>query len=117
MLRHGIECLALGRHRGVRGDAGGSAAGCKRGVLIQRQRTFCPLIFREPVPPRRSQGTSPVAASPHQLRNWTLCAAGYGTHWPDIDPRGSGLTPTVGPQPHPDALQNDPGWRSRVPMG
>ena len=26
-----------------------------------------------------------AGASPQQLRNWTLCAAGYGIHWPDID--------------------------------
>lgn len=26
-----------------------------------------------------------AGASPHQLRNWRLCAAGYGIHWPDID--------------------------------
>ncbi len=26
-----------------------------------------------------------AAASPEQLRNWTLCAAGYGIHWPDLD--------------------------------
>jgi len=26
-----------------------------------------------------------AGASPHQLENWTLCAAGYGIHWPDLD--------------------------------
>ena len=26
-----------------------------------------------------------AAASPRQLENWTLCAAGYGIHWPDLD--------------------------------
>jgi hypothetical protein len=26
-----------------------------------------------------------AGASPLELRNWTLCAAGYGIHWPDID--------------------------------
>ena len=26
-----------------------------------------------------------AGASPHQLKNWTLCAAGYGIHWPDLD--------------------------------
>lgn len=26
-----------------------------------------------------------AGASPAQLKNWTLCAAGYGIHWPDID--------------------------------
>ena len=26
-----------------------------------------------------------AGASPQQLRNWTVCAAGYGIHWPDID--------------------------------
>jgi len=26
-----------------------------------------------------------AGASPQQLRNWTLCGAGYGIHWPDID--------------------------------
>jgi hypothetical protein len=26
-----------------------------------------------------------AGASPAQLENWTLCAAGYGVHWPDLD--------------------------------
>lgn len=26
-----------------------------------------------------------AAATPQQLQNWTLCAAGYGIHWPEID--------------------------------
>jgi hypothetical protein len=26
-----------------------------------------------------------AGASLEQLQNWTLCAAGYGIHWPDID--------------------------------
>ena len=26
-----------------------------------------------------------AGASPHQLAKWTLCAAGYGIHWPDLD--------------------------------
>jgi len=26
-----------------------------------------------------------AGASPQQLHNWTLCGAGYGIHWPDID--------------------------------
>lgn len=26
-----------------------------------------------------------AGASPRQLANWTLCAAGYGIHWPDLD--------------------------------
>lgn len=26
-----------------------------------------------------------AGASPEQLRNWTVSAAGYGIHWPDID--------------------------------
>jgi len=26
-----------------------------------------------------------AGASPHELENWTLCAAGYGIHWPDLD--------------------------------
>lgn len=26
-----------------------------------------------------------AGASPPQLENWTLCAAGYGIHWPDLD--------------------------------
>lgn len=26
-----------------------------------------------------------AGASRLQLENWTLCAAGYGIHWPDLD--------------------------------
>jgi hypothetical protein len=26
-----------------------------------------------------------AGASRHELENWTLCAAGYGIHWPDLD--------------------------------
>ncbi len=26
-----------------------------------------------------------LAASPHQLENWQVSAAGFGIHWPDLD--------------------------------
>ena len=26
-----------------------------------------------------------AGAKPHELEHWTLCAAGYGIHWPDLD--------------------------------